>query len=102
VAELLDVFLWSNLMLIGFNLLPVPPLDGVEAWGVIALYRASRARRRMDAEREARVRAAATEKVRSLDALEEHDLPPMPDEVKRVLERIVAEGRAQQESDKKK
>lgn len=109
VADLLDTFLLTNLWLIGFNLLPVPPLDGVEAWGVVGLVRAARARRRMDAEHEraaaARVlvRAKATETtIESLDALDEQDLPPMPDEVRRVLDRIRDEGRAQHESEKKK
>ncbi len=104
VADLLDVFLYANLWLILFNLMPIPPLDGVEAWGVVALVRAARARRRMDAAEAARVAGtrATKETIRSLDALDEHDLPPMPAEVKRVLERIRAQGRAEHEGDKKK
>ena len=102
VAEMLDCFLWSNLWLIAFNLLPIPPLDGVEAWGVIALVRAARARRRMDAAHEARTRAATTERTQGVDAIEEQDMPPMPDEVKRVLDRVIAKGRAEHESEKKK
>ena len=38
----------------------------------------------------------------SLDDLDERELPPMPEEVKRVLDRIMAEGRAQHEAEKKK
>jgi stage IV sporulation protein FB len=109
VADLLGAFLFTNLWLIGFNLLPIPPLDGVEAWGVIGLVRAARARRRMDADHERATaerllaRARATEgTIRSLDELDEQELPPMPDEVRRVLDRIRDEGRAQHESEKKK
>jgi len=115
-AELAYAFTRVNLGLALVNLLPVPPLDGAEAWGVIGLLRAARARRRLDAaaserkaehklerERErARVQAELPARLRALDELEEHELPPMPDEVKRVLDRIMAEGRAQHESEKKK
>lgn len=33
--ELADLFLRANLMLIGLNLLPVEPLDGARAWGIL-------------------------------------------------------------------
>ncbi|MEZ4220517.1 MAG: hypothetical protein R3B13_06255 [Polyangiaceae bacterium] len=33
--ELLSVFTWTNVWIIGLNLLPVPPLDGAEAWGFV-------------------------------------------------------------------
>ena len=35
VAELASVFLYTNVLLIGLNLLPIPPLDGYEAWRFI-------------------------------------------------------------------
>ena len=35
VAELVSVFTFTNLWLIALNLLPVPPLDGHEAWKLI-------------------------------------------------------------------
>jgi stage IV sporulation protein FB len=107
-ADMVGAFVGANLWLMLFNLLPIPPLDGVDAWGIIALFRAARARRRMDAERarlaleQARARAAAEDQIRSLDALDDHDLPPMPDEVRQVLDRVMAEGRKQHESEKKK
>jgi stage IV sporulation protein FB len=111
-ADLVEAFTWGNAWMILFNLAPIPPLDGVEAWGIIPLLRARRARRRLDAETaraaaeraEARAqeRAALPQRLRSLDELDAHELPPMPDEVKRVLDRIMAEGRAQHESEKKK
>ena len=107
-VDMVGAFTGANLWMIVFNLLPIPPLDGVEAWGILSLVRASRARRRMDAERariaveQARARVATEHQIRSLDAVDEHDLPPMPEEVQEVLDRIMAEGRAQYESEKKK
>ena len=111
-ADLVDTFLRTNLWLIMINLLPIPPLDGVEAWGVVRLITAARARRRMDAaqtaeralaaEERARARAALPAEHHGFDDVEPQDLPPMPDEVKRVLDRILAEGRAEHESAKKK
>jgi Zn-dependent protease len=107
-ADMVGAFTGANRWMILVNLLPIPPLDGVEAWGIMSLVRAARARRRMDAERarvaveQARARVATEDQIRSLDALDEHDLPPMPEEVQSVLDRIMAEGRAQYESEKKK
>jgi hypothetical protein len=103
-----------NFELILVNLLPIPPLDGAEAWGVIGLVRAARARRRLDADKarsakalaeQARARAALPARIREvgdLHDLDEQDLPPMPEEVKRVLDRVMAQGRALHEGDKKK
>jgi Zn-dependent protease len=108
VADVAHVFTQVNLWLILVNLLPVPPLDGVEAWGVVHLVTAARARRRMDAadaraiRARAEDRAALPERLHALDELDAKDLPPMPDEVKRVLDRVMAEGRAQHEGEKKK
>lgn len=107
-ADLVDAFLRTNLWLMLINLMPIPPLDGVEAWGIVGLVRAARARRRMDAEAKiaaeerARLREARATELHSLSEVEPHELAPMPDEVKRVLERIMAEGRAEHESAKKK
>ncbi len=33
--ELVSVFTYTNLWIIGLNLLPIPPLDGAEAWGFL-------------------------------------------------------------------
>jgi|GEM_PF-673054 len=38
-ADMVDVALVSNLWLIGVNLLPIPPLDGKEAWQLVPLLR---------------------------------------------------------------
>jgi hypothetical protein len=67
----------------------------------------ARARRRLEAGDEARALsgsagAASPPRLRATGELDSHDLPPMPDEVRRVLDRIMAEGRAQHESAKKK
>lgn len=35
--ELLSSFLWPNAMMIAFNLIPIRPLDGAEAWKLPAL-----------------------------------------------------------------
>ncbi|GMV14292.1 MAG: hypothetical protein AMXMBFR56_25160 [Polyangiaceae bacterium] len=53
VAELVSVFTTTNLWLIGLNLLPVPPLDGYEAWKLVGtLARGGRlSRRKPGAER---------------------------------------------------
>lgn len=58
VADMVRVALWSNLWLIGINLLPIPPLDGKEAWSLFPLLRRRFARRR--AARASFTSAAAT------------------------------------------
>ena len=42
VAQLLDVMLMPNAALILFNLVPIPPLDGAEAWKLLGYARARR------------------------------------------------------------
>ncbi|HEY6079703.1 MAG TPA: hypothetical protein VIW29_12900 [Polyangiaceae bacterium] len=37
VAQLVHVFTTTNLLIIGFNLLPIEPLDGAKAWPLIPL-----------------------------------------------------------------
>jgi Zn-dependent protease len=106
-ADLLDALLVVNAWMILVNLIPIPPLDGAEAWGVVQLVAAARARRRMDAVEaraaagRARIRAALPPRLHALD-VEPSELAPMPDEVRRVLDRIMAEGRAQHEAERKK
>src|SRR5262245_9556225 len=39
VAQMVDVAIVSNLWLIGVNLLPIPPLDGKDAWSLFPLLR---------------------------------------------------------------
>lgn len=45
-AQMVDVAIVSNLWLIGLNLLPIPPLDGKEAWSLFPLLRRRFALRR--------------------------------------------------------
>jgi stage IV sporulation protein FB len=42
-AELAYVFTETNLWVMAINLLPVPPLDGSNAWSIISLWKARRA-----------------------------------------------------------
>jgi stage IV sporulation protein FB len=98
-VDLVHALLFTNLWLIGLNLLPIPPLDGAEAWTIVLILLRSRALRREDTERT----RAPTETKPEAHPLEAPDdaLPPMPEEVRRVLERIMAEGRAEHEGSKK-
>ncbi len=43
--DIVAAFTTTNLYIIGFNLLPMPPLDGVEAWRIIPLLRERFAKR---------------------------------------------------------
>ncbi len=101
VRQMLHAFVAVNLSLMAINQVPVPPLDGAEAWPLFGmLWRrrvAASKRRREIAERkraEAARRAAAvatTETVGHLDSLDEEEPPPIPAEVEAVLERILDE-----------
>jgi stage IV sporulation protein FB len=94
-VDLVHALLWTNLWLIGLNLLPIPPFDGAEAWSIVVILLRSRALRREDAER-ARTSTETRAEVHRLEAPDDA-LPPMPEEVRRVLERVMAEGRAERE-----
>jgi Zn-dependent protease len=75
-AELAYAFTTMNGYMMALNLLPVPPLDGAEAWKLPGLLRARwKARRRAAAGRAAAETRAAVE--RTLFQLDErdHDLP---------------------------
>jgi Zn-dependent protease len=98
-ADLTHAFLEANLWLIVTNLVPVPPLDGAEAWRVVPILASRWRRRREITAARARAEVATKTALRSLDEVEE--LPPMPDEVKRVLDKVMSEGRAQYEAEKK-
>jgi stage IV sporulation protein FB len=45
VGELMSALVYTNLWLIAINLLPIPPLDGAQAWRLLPLWRERRARR---------------------------------------------------------
>lgn len=60
---MLASFLWPNAMNMAFNLVPVAPLDGAEAWRLFPLLRARRRQRRY-----AKARAAVAAEVRAADS----------------------------------
>lgn len=66
VHELLSALVMTNLLIMGLNLLPFPPLDGSEAWKIVSLWRQRRARR---AVRGARDRVEVKMPARARDAL---------------------------------
>lgn len=66
-ADFAGVFTRTNLWIIGFNLLPFPPLDGAEAWKLVPLLR-DRATRRI---REWRYTKAPIDTRRALDKADE-------------------------------
>lgn len=96
-AALVGSFVGPNLATIATNLLPIPPLDGAEAWKILPILR-SRMRRRREI---AKARAARELAARSIAITDAEELAPMPEEVARVLDRVMAEGRAQLEAEKK-
>ena len=97
LADLAGAFLGPNLWMILVNLVPVPPLDGAEAWRIVPILASRRRLRRELAEKRARA-VALEQRARPVS---EEELAPMPDEVKRVLDRVMSEGRAQHEAEKK-
>lgn len=102
-AELVASFLGPNVWMIFLNLLPIPPLDGAEAWRIVPILR-SRYRRRREARALRERRVPAQVQARSLhtvELVEPDELAPMPDEVRHVLDRIMAEGRKEHEAAKK-
>jgi hypothetical protein len=96
----------TNAHIIFFNLLPIPPLDGSKAWPLLPmLWEARQEQRDYQRQRAARQRAkskeVARERARTATEQELADLdaaskepPPMPDEVKAVLDRIREEEKA--------
>jgi Zn-dependent protease len=75
-ADLANAFTRANLWLIGLNLIPVPPLDGAEAWKLLPLLRARRRERQRRLRAKAQMRATVENE---LSALQAHDQdPPTP------------------------
>jgi Zn-dependent protease len=98
-ADLVSTFLSTNLWVALVNLIPIPPLDGAEAWTIVPILAARRRRRRFVAAERMRVERMMKAQLATLDDPEE--LAPLPDEVRRVLDRVMAEGRALHDSEKK-
>jgi hypothetical protein len=46
VVQFVDALVWTNLTLIVLNLLPIPPLDGAQAWPLVGLWLRRRRTRR--------------------------------------------------------
>lgn len=92
---------WSfgapSLWMLVFNLLPIPPLDGADAWRIVGLWRRERRDRyrRLHAERQVeRSRRAQRDAARALADLERHDGLPtssivLPEEVATQIQRAV-------------
>jgi hypothetical protein len=91
----------TNLRMIVFNLLPIPPLDGHRAWPLLPMlwearqeqreYQRRRVERRKERDREVareRARGAGAKGPMAVEVADE-DLAPMPPEVKAVLERVM-------------
>ncbi|NUP13675.1 MAG: hypothetical protein HOW73_47170 [Polyangiaceae bacterium] len=99
-------FTWSNLYLAAFNLMPIPPLDGAQAWKLPGLlrerWRAKRARRALASRPAAKVLPFA----RRLSAKEAYPLEddgPLSNEAKRIVEQAteIAKRAAQEEKERK-
>jgi stage IV sporulation protein FB len=101
LAALAVTFTSTNVRMIIFNLMPIPPLDGYTAWRLLPMlwearkeriaYQRARADRRRAKDQELvreRARSAVRREVTAVDVPEE-DLAPLPDEVKAVLERVM-------------
>jgi Zn-dependent protease len=91
-AQLTRAFTVTNAWLIALNLLPIPPLDGAEAWKLGALIRG---RRRRAARRAGgNVRVAVERELAALDAAERRAPPPdVRTAVDAELQRIVGESK---------
>lgn len=81
--QLAYVMTWTNLLLIGLNLIPIPPLDGSRAWPAIPLWYRHFKRRAAD-ERHTRV----TKQIDHLDRA-----PPAPDDVKDAVKKLLDDAR---------
>ncbi len=93
-AQLAHAFTVGNAWLIGINLIPVPPLDGAEAWRLPGLLRS---RRRNRAAAPARTGAPSRTSIeRELAALDASERAPSPEAkaaVDAALQRIMSEGK---------
>jgi Zn-dependent protease len=83
-GELAQAFTNANVWMMALNLIPVPPLDGAEAWKLIPL---ARARRRRWAKEQARA-SAQTSLQRELEALAASDREPPSPEAKEAVDAL--------------
>ncbi len=85
------VFTTSNLWMMAFNLLPLPPLDGAEAWPLVPLL-VKRMRERRRQKRRSNAHALTAKELSRRDALD-RELDEAPPEVKQVVDALFAEVR---------
>lgn len=88
VADMLDTFVGWNLVIAGLNLLPIPPLDGVEVWKLPRRLREARRRRR------SKSIAKAVRQSRELASIGEVD----DAEVKKLVQKALAKARESEKS----
>jgi Zn-dependent protease len=90
-TELYSVFTYSNLWMVAFNLIPLRPLDGAEAWPLIPLWYAA-LRRQFDKRQHTRIKRVQQRRPQRLDQIDiDDDFPPTPEVealVKDVTERL--------------
>jgi hypothetical protein len=89
-AQLASAFTVGNAWLIALNLIPVPPLDGAEAWKLPALLRARRRNRTAASARE-RSGPSLERELAALDASERAPHPRAAAAARAALQRIVSE-----------
>lgn len=74
-AQFADVFTRANLWLIAFNLIPIAPLDGKEAWRLVPLLK-ERWMKRLRVWRYTKATAETRKTLKELDELEPGKKPP--------------------------
>jgi stage IV sporulation protein FB len=87
MAQLLAVWIDTNLTLIAINLLPIAPLDGAAAWRLPKLLHARRKR----APARPKLRVIQGQKRDDRAWSDDKDPPPMPDALKKEIDRITRE-----------
>ncbi|MBK6516982.1 MAG: M50 family metallopeptidase [Polyangiaceae bacterium] len=113
-AELLHGLTWSNLFLAAFNLIPIPPFDGAEAWKLPGLLRERWRKRRLKTARHTptpAMRPAPTvkvlpfpKKVDRAEAFPVEDEGPLSAEARRIVQEAaeIAKRAAREEAEKKR
>ena len=85
--EIRDVLIWQNLWMMAFNLLPIPPLDGVEALKLPGLLRARRER----AQAQQAQTTAAQARQQAAQDLQAQDAQEVPPEIAAQVDQLLEE-----------